>query len=324
MLITVHELGHMLAAKSVGIGVVEFALGMGPAIFKKEIRGTVYSLRIIPIGGFCKMEGEDAESDNPSAFGNKSLFARFITLASGALMNLLLGFLIFLFLMSSADKVYLPIIGDLTSSGAASEIGLEVGDRITHIGGTRVNTQNDVQFEMARFNDESTTITINRAGKKLTFDITPKYNEQENRYLIGYTAASKDLTFIGRMEYAFYQSVFMGKLVLVSLTDLVTGKIKSNDISGPVGIVSEISSAAKRGYEDLLYLTALITINLGIFNLLPIPALDGGRIMFLLAELVTRRKPSAKVEGIVHLVGFALLILLMLFTTSNDLMKVFS
>ncbi len=320
LLITVHELGHYVAARKCGVGVKEFAIGMGPAIFKRERNGIIYSLRIIPMGGYCLMEGEDAESDKSDAFGNRPIWARFIVLVSGALMNILMCFVIFAVIMCFTDTIHLPVVDALVPDAPAQVAGIQPGDTITHIGKTRINIQKDAILALAQNRDKPTTVTVKRGDERLTFDVTPML--RGNTYIIGYSIVPIAPTLTQRAQEVFYETVLTGKIILISLSNMVTGNVSLNDMRGPVGIIEEVGAAAKSSVLDVLYLTALITINLGIFNLLPLPALDGGRILFLLIELVRRKKVSAKVEGTVHMIGFALLIVLLIVVTSNDLRRI--
>ncbi len=321
LLITVHELGHFLAAKAVGIRVLEFAIGMGPAIFKKQKGETLYSVRILPIGGYCKMEGEDEDSEDERAFGNKNAWKRLVTLVAGAFMNILTGFVIFILLLSTQPKSYTPVIAEVIENSPAQQAGLIAGDRITSINGTKINISEDFHFEMSRQSGGEIKIGYIRDGVKNYVTLSPALTE--GRYIIGFKEGVKDFTFTERMTDAFYYTLFTSKVIIVSLGDLITGHFSVRDMSGPVGIVQHIGTAAKAGMLELMSLTALITINLGIFNLLPLPALDGGRIFFILIEAVRRKKIPADKEGFIHLVGFVLLILLMIFATTNDFSRIF-
>ncbi len=323
VLITVHELGHFAAAKLSNVGVSEFAIGMGPVIYKRERKGTVYSIRALPIGGFCKMLGEDEDSFESNSLNNASKMQRFFIFACGALMNLILGLLIFLVITLSAQAISVPVIGEIIPGSAAEEIGLQAGDRIVQLDKTRINLQSDVLFETSRIKDKPVTVTVERNGERFTAPITLRHNAETGTYLIGYKSLVTQPSLVEKLEIAFYQTLFMGKIVTVSLFDLITGNANLNNVAGPVGMASEIGNAAKSSFIDLLYLTGLITINLGIFNLLPFPALDGGRIIFLGVEAIIRRRVPPKVEGIIHTVGFLLLITLMIIVTSNDIMKLF-
>ncbi len=321
LLITVHELGHFLAAKAVGIRVLEFAVGMGPAIFKKQKGETLYSVRILPIGGYCKMEGEDEASADDAAFGNKSAWKRLVTLVAGAFMNIVTGFFVLLLMASLMPAVLTPVVSTVLPDSPAAQVGLAVGDRIVGVNGTRINVYHDYQFEMSRYSGGEIALEYKRNGVLHTVNLVPM--KEDDRSIIGFTTAIKELTFTSRISEAFYTAIFDAKYVIVSLGDLMTGKVSVRDMSGPAGIVQAIGMSAKEGFLNLLWLTALITINLGIFNLLPIPALDGGRVLFILIELISRRKIPPEKEGMIHFVGFVLLIALMIFATTNDIGRIF-
>ena len=322
VLVLVHELGHFITAKLCGVEVHEFGIGMGPVIFKKEYKGTVYSLRCIPIGGFCAMEGEDEESDSPGAFGNKKPWQRIIILVAGATMNLLLGLLLMGIVMfgSKAQYVAVPVVDKVIEQSAAEEAGLMQGDKITKINNTNIQTQAELKFELSRYKGGNIDVEYLRNGERKKASILPKKGE-DGVYYIGFEAKVEPLDFGGRLYHTWHYSVFYGKVILCTLFDLVTGNIGMEAMSGPVGIVSEIGKSAKQGIDSLLSLAAIITINIGLFNLLPLPALDGGRIIFVLAELITRKKIPADKEGMVHFLGFMLLILLLIFATWQDILR---
>ncbi len=330
VIIFVHEFGHFITAKLFGVKVHEFAIGMGPAIFKKQKGETLYAVRLIPIGGFCAMEGEDGESDDPRAFGNKSKIKRLIILAAGAIMNLILGFTVISIFLGVYNQGYFvsTVIDSVEEGMPAYEAGLRAGDTVIKVNGHRVNIKNEVDI-YGTF-DEEYNLVVKRGGEKLSFSVMPKEVEQEiegvkyKRKLIGISFRTEEKNFARVIEYAFKNTVFMGRLVFISLQQLISGAVSPSSLSGPVGIINEISTAASSGLADILYLMALITINIGLFNLLPIPALDGGRILFIFIEAVIRKPIPAKYEGLCHGIGFALLILLMLFATGNDIMRIFA
>lgn len=319
VLVLVHEFGHFITAKLCGVTVNEFAIGMGPTIFKKEYKGTVYSLRCIPIGGFCAMEGEDEESDSKGAFSNKNPWQRILILVSGAAMNLILGFLLVCIINAPFKTVAVPVVESFIENSPAYEAGMREGDEVKKINGDNVPTYRDLKFKLSRCKGDSVDVEYERDGQKYTASMVPVLKDGE--YILGFQAKQKPLNFGTRIYYSYVDTVYYGKLILVSLVDLVTGEIGMENMSGPVGIVSGIGEAAKMGWQSLLFFAALITINLGLFNLLPFPALDGGRVFFIFAELIIRRKIPADKEGMVHFIGFALLILLMLFATWNDITR---
>ncbi len=344
LLIGIHEAGHLIAAKLSGITVFEFSIGMGPKILSFNTGGTAYSLRLLPIGGFCKMDGEDEHSDNPGAFCNKSVSKRIFVVVAGALMNILMGFMIYIIISSAYTSDFrVNTVDKVIPDSPAYEAGLKAGDEVIRVNGKRVHIPSDVRFELFRATSENIAVTVERNGKKLDFSITPKmyiypHGEVTQGYfadektdpeliqkygapLIGYELKAVPKTFGNVLKDAFYNSRLMVKTVVYSVKMLVTGNVGLNDVSGPVGMVDQIGATAKSGLSNLLALTALITINLGVFNLLPFPALDGGRLIFLIIELFRKKPVPPEKEGVVHFVGLAVLLIFMLVVTANDIFK---
>ncbi len=317
LLIGVHEFGHLIAAKLCKIRVYEFAIGMGPKIFSFEKGGTKYALRILPIGGYCNMN-EDVESANEDAFGNKGPWQRMFVLASGAIMNLILGFLVLCILLGMPKEIVTNRVGEVLEEAPAYTQGLKADDEIIKINKVRTNLVDDIYFEMSYADGSDIALTVLRNGEKVNLTITPHKNEN-GKYILGYRPKIEQNSFLKVIRNSFFYSIYISKAVLVSLKDMVTGRVALNQMSGPVGIVKEIGNAAKMGFESLLNLIALITINLGLFNLLPFPALDGGRIVFVLYELITRKKVPISAEAVVHFIGLALLLIVMLIVTFSDL-----
>lgn len=268
------------------------------------------------------MEGEDKESDDEGSFSKKKPWQRLIILVSGAFMNLLLGFILMCCIMFSPNSNYVnvPEISKVMEASGAEEVGLQPGDEIVKINGARVETFTEVQFELSRYKGGSVDVEYLRNGETHNVSVVPK-QDKDGRYIIGFEAKIEKLDFGGRLYHAWHYSLFYGKAILVSLFDLVTGNVGMEAMSGPVGIVSEIGKSAQMGWESLFGLAALITINLGLFNLLPLPALDGGRVLFVLVEIITRKKIPADKEGLIHFIGFVLLIGLMLFATWQDIVR---
>lgn len=324
ILIFVHELGHYLAARSAGIKINEFAIGMGPVLFAKERGGIRYALRLLPIGGFLSMEGEEGESADGAAFCNKSVGRRVLVVVAGALMNILLGFVLLIILISTQDLIGTRVVAGFNEDAVSSISGLMVDDEILSINGASVFIDNDIVYQLLRDPDGVVDMVVRRDGEKITL----KDVQFRTLEVSGTTATVVDFKVYGTpktpwgvLKNAAGQTVSVVRLVWSSLIDLLTGRFGLNQMAGPVGVTSAIGESAKSGLPSLLTMVIYITINLGVFNLLPIPALDGGRLLFLLIEAVRRKPVNPKYEGYVHAAGFALLMLLVVVVTFNDITR---
>ena len=337
-IIVIHEFGHFIVAKKNGVKVNEFAIGMGPAIFKKQKGETLYAIRIFPVGGYCAMEGEDTGSDSDRAFCNKSTPRKIAIVIAGIVMNLILGFVL--------QCVNTAISGPITSTTVSkfyddavsnSAGGLEVGDKIVSVNGMRIFTQMDIIYQFKNDEDGEFSMDVVRSGQKVSLD-SVKFQlrgEDEKSLYIDFMVMPVELTPVTTVSESFRQMLTNGRLIYISLFDMVRGKYSLKDISCPVGIVEQIDDVidsrtdAQNGInwsalaEDMLFLAGFISTNIGLFNLLPLPALDGGRLIFLLIELVRRKPVDAKYEGAVHLVGMAVLLSFMLVVTVSDITKLF-
>lgn len=336
ILIAIHEFGHFTAAKLCGVKVEEFAIGMGPALFKKQKGETVYALRILPIGGFCAMAGEDEESDDPRAFTNQGFWKKFVILCAGSFMNLVLGIVLILIMYAGAQAFVTPTI-DHFMDGCPYEgtEAMQAGDTFYSIDGQRIYLVSDVSSFLMR-GDGVYDIVMLRDGEKVElkdFALTTKtYAEYANDgpkygFIFGYTEA----TFGTKLEYTWNTTLEFSRLVWLGLGDLINGKVGLKDMSGPVGIVdmmNEVGQQAestKAAADNLLYISAFIAVNLAIMNMLPIPALDGGRVFLMIVtviiEAVSRKKLDPKYEGYIHLGGMVLLLGLMALVMYNDIAK---
>jgi len=326
ILILVHELGHFLTAKLFGIRVHAFALGMGPAIWKKKWGETEYALRLLPIGGYVKLEGEDEASEDPAAFGNKSPLKRIVVLFAGGFMNILIGFLIFIVLFSSVKQIGVPVVDTVIPDTPAAYAGLCPGDEIIKINGKSIHIQNDMTLAMMKNGADTIDVTVRRGEEKHRMQITPQLDPETGGYVLGFYRQVQQMTPGLAIKTAYHNTFFVVDLVYYSLREMITGHVRIADMSGPVGIVSEMNAVAKSEAPvlNMLNFIALIAVNLGVMNLLPIPALDGGRIFFVLVELIRRKPIKPEHEGLVHFIGFALLILLMLVITFSDIQKMFA
>lgn len=336
ILIAIHEFGHFTAAKLCGVKVEEFAIGMGPSLFKKQKGETVYALRILPIGGFCAMAGEDEESDDPRAFTNQGFWKKFVILCAGSFMNLILGIVLILIMYAGAQAFVTPTI-DHFMDGCPYEgtEAMQAGDTFYSIDGQRIYLVSDVSSFLMR-GDGVYDIVMLRDGEKVElkdFALTTKtYAEYANEgpkygFVFGYTEA----TFGTKLEYTWNTTLEFSRLVWLGLGDLINGKVGLKDMSGPVGIVDMMNEvgqqaeSAKAAADNLLYISAFIAVNLAIMNMLPIPALDGGRVFLMIVtviiEAVSSKKLDPKYEGYIHLGGMVLLLGLMALVMYNDIAK---
>lgn len=330
VIVVVHEFGHFIVARKCGIDVQEFAIGMGPVIFKKQGNHTLFTLRLLPLGGFCSM-GEDEESDNENSFRNKSVWRRIAVIAAGAIMNLILGFILSLIIFLVAGKVTTTIIAEIVPGSGCEAAGMAVGDRITKVNGLHIFTANDIIYELRNDEDGVLDFVVERDGEKLTFNgvkfgLTVDEETGERVLNYDFKVYMKNMTAAELLPAAANKFMYYSRLILMSLRDLISGKYGLNNLQGPVGIVTVISESAQESGFDIGYLldiAMLISVNVGIFNLLPLPALDGGRLVFLIIEAVRRKPIKAETEGMVHFAGFALLMLLMIIVTFNDVKNIF-
>ena len=337
ILIFVHELGHFLAAKAFGVQVNEFSMFMGPAIFKKQVGTTLYSIRCIPIGGYCAMEGEDADTDSPNSFQKAKWWKRLIILVAGSFMNFLIGFLIMLIVFAPAKRLIVPVISSAEPGcTVVGENGLHVGDELWEMDGERVYIQSDFYLLLSLNKGDTHDFVVIRDGKKVVLkDIVMEKHifgdEETPRY--GFSFSTVDATAEFKVKYAWNTTVDAVRTVKLSLQMLLTGKAGLSDISGPVGIIDQMSDAADNSptktdaFLNLLYFGGFIAINLAVMNMLPIPALDGGRAVALLLttsiEAITKRKIDPKYEGYIHAAGMILLLAFMALIMFKDIFTIF-
>lgn len=326
-LIFIHELGHFLFAKRFGVAINEFSIGMGPKIFSKIGKdGVTYSLRAFPIGGYVAMVGEEEESDNPNAFCKKAAWKRFIIVVAGAIMNLLIGFLIMTILTLSSPRFGGTTIGRFEENSLSSESGLMVDDEIIKINNKNVHVANELSYRIMHSGSEPVSVTLIRDGNKLTIDgvIFPQIESQGISFgEMDFLVYEEPKTFSTIVKNSFYSCKLTVSMVWDSLTDLISGKYGFEHVSGPVGVTGAITDAAKTGTYNLFFVVVIIAVNLGIFNLLPIPALDGGTLVFLLIEMIFRKPVPKKIEEGLKMTGFALLMLLVLIVTLKDVINLF-
>ncbi len=327
LVIFIHEFGHFAVAKLSGIKVNEFSLGMGPRVFGFKKGETDYSLRALPIGGFVAMEGEDEESDEENAFNKAPVQSRIAVVVAGAVMNLVLGFVVLVFLTSQQSAITSRTISMFHDGATTQQSGLQVDDEIIAVNGRRCYVANDLIYEFARTQNGVADLTVRRNGEivKLNDVEFETYTDEDGikQMVIDFYVYPQEKTFSSVINEAAKWTVSLARMVFLSLVDLVTGNVAINQMSGPVGIVTVISEAASLGLKNVLMILAMITINLGIFNLVPFPALDGGRLLFLLIELLRGKPINQKYEIIVNTAGMFMLLTFMAFVTFSDITRLF-
>lgn len=322
VLIIIHEFGHFIAAKLMGVRVNEFAVGFGPKLFSIKGKETKYAFNLIPFGGYCAMEGEDETSTDERAFCNKKAWRRFVIVIMGALFNLLLGLIIVAIILAPSKVFTSTTVAEFNENAMSQSTGLEVDDKILRVDGRKIHTFYDLSYAFTNIPDGKIDMTVLRDGKEKELrDVTFKTEEENGiSYLtLDFKVYGIKKTVGSYIEQTVKTAVSYCAVIWRSLIDMLSGKYGLSAVSGPVGVTVAIADAAKQNLRNLLPLMALITINLGIFNLLPIPALDGGRLLFILIEMITRKPIPQKWESIVHAVGFVILIGLMLLIAAKDI-----
>ena len=321
LIVFIHELGHFLFAKKAGVRIHEFAIGMGPKIYSFKKGETIYSIRLLPLGGYVAMEGEDGESHDPRAFGNKSILQRASILFAGPFFNIILAAIILIpvYMFIGSPSTTLREVIDNTPAQVA---GFQAGDTITSINGTEIKTWGDLSQAINNSEGQELKIIIDRNGSKEEINVTPEL--KEGNYVIGiYPKNEKNI--LGAFSNAIKTTISMIVQMITFLVQLVTGTLPGGvegAVTGPVGVISIVADATKAGFVNVLYLASVISLNLGILNLLPIPALDGGRLFFLGIEFIRGgKKIDPNKEGMVNMIGFAALMLFMLFITYKDIVR---
>ncbi|MBO6129388.1 MAG: RIP metalloprotease RseP [Pseudobutyrivibrio sp.] len=332
-IIIFHELGHFLFAKKCGVRVNEFTLGLGPTLLSWGKGETKYCLKLLPFGGSCVMEGEDEESDSERAFNKKSRFERFQIIFAGPFFNFILAYILSVIYIS-AIGINDTTITDVMPGLSAEQAGLQAGDEIISINGYNVHFYNEISlYTFLHSDEESFKVVYERDGEKYSTVLTPEYSEEAGKKLLGITKNTeyRKLSPLGVLEYSAYEIKYQIYTTISSLRLLFTGVVSVNEMSGPVGVVTVISdvydqsvtSGAFYVFVNLLSIAILLTANLGVMNLLPFPALDGGRILLIIIETIRGKKMNPDIENGINFVGFGLLMALMVVVMYNDILKLF-
>lgn len=333
-IIFVHELGHFIFAKLMGVYVYEFSLGMGPKILHKKGKETEYCLRLIPIGGFCSLAGEEVDENEIKVpkdrrLQSKKAWQRFLIMFFGPGFNFIFAVLVlFLVALCCGSASYEPIVSSLEENYPAKKAGINKNDRVIKIDNHKVSTIDDVSIYLATSNPKKgTKIEVEKKnGQRKTYTIKPKkevYKKQTSyKYGIG-LKSEKKYGLMNSIKYTIVKTGSLFKQMWITVEYLFTGGVKINQLSGPVGIYSIVGTQSKEGISSILYLMAFLSINVGFINLLPIPAFDGGHILFIIIEKIKGSPVSQKVENMIHTVGLFLLMLLMIYITFNDILRLF-
>ena len=339
--IAIHEFGHFMVAKLCGVQVNEFSIGMGPVLCRRVRKGTQYSIRALPVGGFVALEGEESPESKQAEenlsvvsdgevkgipLNEAPVWQRALIMLAGAGMNFVLGFVVMAILITAqSEPITSKVLYQVEENALCGQTGLQAGDKILAVNGRRCFVANDILYELMRTEDYTADFTVLRDGKKVElpgvqFD-TWQDDKGETHMSLGFTVYGIKKTPLNVLKEAGNSVLYYGRIIFASLSDLLRGRESINDLSGPVGIVTDIGQAASYGWQDLLELRVLITVNLGIFNLLPFPALDGGKVVFLLIEGVTGHAVPEKIQSGLTVAAFALLFGLMIFATYNDILR---
>ena len=325
LLIVFHEFGHFIVAKKSGIKVNEFAVGMGPLIYSKEKGETKYSFRLVPIGGYCAMEGEDDESNDPRSFDNAPAFKRFLTILAGPVANLIIAVLVFT-IVGGISGVVTTEVSDFIEDSPAKIAGIDKGDEISKLNGKEISDFTEISkvvndFYKDKDFEKEINVEVKRDGKDLDFNFKPKV-EAENVY-IGIIPARRTPGFFEAIALGFKETGRNIKMIFTILGRLFTGKLALGALSGPVGVLKELGNQAQSGLANLLYFLAYISVNLAVLNLLPIPALDGSKLLTSAIEMITGKKINKKLEEKITMVGFFILLGLILVVSIKDIINLF-
>ena len=330
--IMVHELGHFICAKKAGVYVYEFSLGMGPKILSHKKGETDYSIRLFPIGGFVSMAGEDtSDTKIPSdrQLCNKSILIRFVTMIAGITFNILLAIiLLFIIGLFSGNPSKDTTINNIVSEYPISNTSIQIGDVITHIDNVKVSSYEDIALELTVKSGKNVNITVKHSDNNIeTVNVKPIYTERGDTkgYSYGFSLdTTKQKGFINAIKYSFKQTKNLLVQMYRILYYLITGNLSFDNLSGPIGIFSIVGSAAKSGFLNIIYLIAYLCINVAVINLLPFPAFDGGRVLFLIIEKIKGSKVNPNIENAIHTIGFVLLMILMIYVSYNDIIRLFT
>nr|WP_243120237.1 RIP metalloprotease RseP [Caloramator sp. E03] len=323
LLITSHEFGHFITAKLSNVKVLEFSLGMGPKLFGFKTKETDYSLRILPIGGYVKMLGEEEQCTDPRAFCNQSPWKRLIIIVAGAFMNFLIAVILFILVAYNLGVVK-PIVSSVEAGYPAMSAGVKPNDKILMVNEQKIYTWNQFKEFISENKDKPFKMTVKRDNNIIEINLKPVYNKNEDRYLVGISPKLVKGDLIESIRTGFSETITSIKQMIIFLGKIFKGEFSTNDVGGPVAIVKMSGEAAKVGLWNLLFFAGFLSINLGVFNLIPFPALDGGWVIILLYEAITGKKIDENKIGLINLIGFAILMAFAILVTFKDIIRLSS
>ena len=332
-MIFIHEFGHFFTAKMCGVRINEFAIGMGPTLFHTQKGDTKYSLRLLPIGGFCAMEGEDENSDDTHAFNKKPVWQKMLIVVMGAVMNIVLGLVLMMILLGQQSAFNSTTIAAFTKNSAFQAAGMRIGDKFVSVDHHHISGDKDLSFALATANPSSVDIAVKRDNKTLTFNDVKLHSQTVSgkKYVsLDFYVAPIHKNFGTLIAKSCQDTVSVVRLVWYSLISMLSGKYSLNDMAGPVGAADVIGQAVTAGLKqnflaglnNVIYIMTMFTVNLGVFNLIPFPALDGGKFFLFIIEAIRRKPINEKYVGIVDTVGFVLLMGFMLIVTYSDILRI--
>lgn len=319
-LVFIHEGAHFIVAKSCKVRVNEFAIGFGPTIFRKQGRETKYAIRLIPLGGFVKMEGEEEYSEKEGSFSKASIPKRIAIVAAGAVVNILFGLLVYFILSSNSGANISTKIASVENVNTQTTAQIQVGDEIYKINGNRVRNVQDIYKQLSIAQNTTIDMIVKRNNEFINLNVDLAQDETTGRYYIGIMLEQAENNFINNIYYGFWDTVDFSLSIVDNLKLLFTGKVQTNQLMGPVGISNVVSKT--NGFREYIYILALISLSLGVTNLLPVPPLDGGKIVLLIIEGIRKKPIKQELELSIQMLGFAALITLSLFVTFNDVTKI--
>ena len=324
LLVFIHEGGHFLVAKLCKVKVNEFAIGFGKTIWKKQGKETVYELKLIPLGGFVRMEGEEENSSLAGSFSNASIPKRIAIVIAGGMVNIIFGLIIYFALTCFSGNFVSNVVDEVIPGNSAEIVGIQENDKIIKINNKNILTKQDINDVMQNINGEEITVLIERNNEKIEYKLLPteiEYGENNKMYILGTKMKQAENTFINRIYYGAYDTFKFSLSIIDNIKQLIKGNVNKEQLMGPVGISNVVSET--KGMENYIYLIALISLSLGVTNLMPFPPLDGGKIVLLLIEAVRRKPINRNIESYIQMTGFVILITLSIFITYNDVVRIF-